>query len=165
MRRLTASAATVLALAVAIPAFAGGAHCGGGKEASTTSAEAASSCGSSSKSAAWTGAWLQRTEAGKVTVAEVAKGSPAARSGLRAGDLVLAVNGYDLSNSKERAMCESSAECKVGSAVTYKVQRGRSTKSVRCQLEQMPSTATARFANRQASFEPALAAVVMPVVN
>lgn len=162
-KMLTASAAGFLALAVAIPAFAGGAHCG--SSASAVTADAKASCAAKNTTAAWAGAWLQRSASGQVTVAEVAKGSPAARSGLRSGDVVLAVNGYDLSSSEDRAMCASKAECNVGSAVTYKVQRGRSTKAIKLTLERMPSNATERFASRKASFDPALATVVMPEVH
>jgi len=161
-RILGVSAATALALAIAIPALAGGEHCMG--EKSTTMANK-SSYHSKSKSAAWAGAWLQRSSTGTVTVAEVAKGSAAARSGLKAGDIVLAVNGYDLANSEDRAMCASKAACNVGNAVTYKVQRGRATKNVTFKLEKMPAHATERFASRQASFDPMLAAVVMPDLN
>jgi S1-C subfamily serine protease len=151
LKKLTASAAAVLALAafVAVPAFAGGAHCGE-KSTSTT---------------AWAGAYLQRTPTGAVTVAEVAGGSPAAKAGLKKGDIVTAVNGYELADSKERAECASKAECNVGSSVTYTIQRGKSTKTVKVKLEQMPADAANRFANREASFDPALAAIVMPAVN
>jgi S1-C subfamily serine protease len=114
------------------------------------------------KSAGWAGAWLQRSSSGTVTVAEVAKGSPAAKAGLKSGDLVLAVNGYDLSDSEARAECASKASCKVGSTVTYAVQRGHSTKNIKLKLEKMPANATERYASREASFDPALAAVVMP---
>jgi C-terminal processing protease CtpA/Prc len=164
-KMLTASAATVLALAVTVPAFAGGAHCSGADKASATTADAKASCASKATTAAWTGAWLQRSASGKVTVADVAKGSPAAKSGLKAGDVVLAVNGYDLSDSEDRAMCASKAECNIGSAVTYTVQRGRSTKAVKFKLERMPANATERLASRQASFDRALATVVLPTVN
>ena len=151
LKKLTASAAAILALAafVAVPAFAGGAHCAD-KGACTT---------------AWAGAYLQRTPAGAVTVAEVAGGSPAAKAGLKKGDIVTAVNGYQLADSKERAECASKAECNVGSAVTYTVQRGKATKTVKVKLEKMPADAANRFANREASFDPALAAIVMPAVN
>ncbi len=162
MSRLTASVATVLALAVAVPAFAGSA-CGSGDKTSATTTEASRM--TSSRSDAWTGAWLQRSTSGQVTVAQVAKGSPAARSGLKTGDMVLAVNGYDLNSREDRAMCASKAECTVGKTITYKVQRGSDTKSIRFKLEKMPTDATARFPNRKASFEPALAAVVMPSLN
>jgi S1-C subfamily serine protease len=163
-KMLATSAAAVLALVVTVPALAGGSHCSGSK-ASATLADAEASCAGKSQSAAWAGAWLQRTATGTVTVAEVAKGSPAAKAGLKRGDVVLAVNGYDLSDSGERAMCASKAACNVGSSLTYTVQRGRSTKELKFKLAKMPADATERFASRQASFDPALAAVVMPAVN
>ena len=153
------SAVAALVLAVSVPAFAGGNHCSG--------ASAASANGScmSATSAAWAGAWLQRSASGTVTVAEVAKASPAAKAGLKSGDVVLAVNGYDLSNSEARAMCASKADCKVGGTVIYTVQRGTSTKNLKFKLEKMPASATERYASRQAGFEPALAAVVMPITT
>ena len=162
-RMLTASAAAALVLAVSVPAFAGGGHCSG--DASATSADAGYSCAGHAKSAAWAGAWLQRSAYGTVTVAEVAKGSAAAKAGLKSGDVVLAVNGYDLSSSEARATCASKASCEVGSSVTYKVQRGSSTRNVKLKLEKMPATASDRYASRQADFDPALAAMVMPAVN
>ena len=163
-KMLTASAASVLVLAMAVPAFAGGANCSSHK-ASATTASAQEACAGKSKNTAWSGAWLERSKSGSVAVAGIAKGSPAARSGLKTGDVVLAVNGYDLSDSEAREACASKAQCSVGSAVTYTVQRGRSTKDIKLKLEQMPAHATERFASREASFDPALAAVVMPTVN
>jgi C-terminal processing protease CtpA/Prc len=163
-KTLTASALAVLVLAASVPAFAGGDHCSG----SASSASAEYSCaGHGAKSAAWAGAWLQRSGSGEVTVAEVAKGSPAAKAGLKSGDVVLAVNGYDLSNADSRAMCASKADCTVGSTVTYTVRHSGASKSknVKLKLEKMPSDATERFASRQANFEPMLAAVVMPTAN
>ena len=121
--------------------------------------------GHSAKSAAWAGAWMQRSTSGTVTVAEVAKGSPAAKAGLKTGDVVVAVNGYDLSNSEARATCASHADCKVGSAMTYTVQRGSSTKTIKLKLEKMPASATEHYASRDAGFDPMLAAVVMTTAN
>jgi C-terminal processing protease CtpA/Prc len=159
-RMLGVSAVSALALALSVPAFAGGDHCGGAK--STTMASASYK---HSKSSAWAGAWLQKSAAGTIQVAEVAKGSPAARAGLKPGDVVVAVNGYELADSEQRAMCASKAACKVGSEVTYTVKRGDATKQIALKLEKMPAQVTARFASRQAQFDPVLAAVVMPEVN
>ena len=142
--------AVALTLAIAVPALAGGANCSGAKGASA---------------AAWTGAWLQRSAAGIVTVADVSPGSPAARAGLKSGDVVTAVNGHDTAECSSHAMCSSSAECKVGSAMTYRVQRGHSTRAVKVKLERLPDSAAQRYANRNASFDPAFAAIVMPAVD
>jgi S1-C subfamily serine protease len=161
-RTLVAAAVAVFALAAVAPAFAGGASCSH-SSASLTSSEG--SCHGKSATSAWSGAWLQRSSSGAVVVADVAKGSPAAKGGLKKGDVVLAVNGYNIADSKEAAMCASRADCTVGKTVAYTVQRGSSTKSVKVKLEKLPDDAAARYANRNASFDPALAAVVIPVTN
>ncbi len=153
-----------LSLVLAAPAFAGGDHCAG-KTSATTASAAHGQCSSKASSAAWAGAWLERSESGAITVAEVAQNSPAARSGLRAGDVLLAVNGRQLGAAKAEGQCMSSAECSVGRSVAYTVQRGRSTKVLKLKLEKMPVEATERFANRDASFDPSLASVVMTTVN
>ena len=158
-KMLSASAVAVLVLAMSVPAFAGGGSCSG------SSASAMSGSCSAMHNAAWAGAWLQRSASGTVTVAEVAKGSPAAKAGLKAGDVVAAVNGYDLSSSESRAMCASKANCSVGSTVTYTVNRAGKTKDLKLKLEKMPANATERFASRDAGFDPMLAAVVMPTAN
>lgn len=118
-----------------------------------------------SRSTAWGGAYLQRAPSGAVTVAAVAEGSPAARSGLRNGDVVLAVNGRNLKADHAGMSCSPGADRLVGSSVAYTVQRGRSTWIVKLTLEKMPATATERFANRDAALDPALAAVVMPAID
>ena len=158
-KKLVASAAALLTVALAVPAFAGGAHCR--SNSSTAVAGADASCHSKSSTAAWAGAWLRRSPSGEISVAEVAKKSPAAKAGLKTGDVVIAVNGYDLSDREDAAMCASKAACAVGSTVAYTVQRGNATKSIKVKLEKMPADATARFANQKASFEPMLAAVVI----
>ena len=157
-RMFTASAVAALALAITVPAIAGGEHCSG---------QAKSASAASYSSAAWSGAWLERSASGTVTVAEVAKGSPAAKAGLKSGDVVLAVNGYNLSDNESRAMCASAskASCQVGSTVAYTVDRAGKTKELKVKLQKMPASATERFASRDASFEPMLAAVVMPVAT
>lgn len=155
-KKLAASLAAVLMLGASTAAFAGGAHCSG-------------SCSAGASSTAWSGAWLERTATGTIAVAEVAPGSPAAKAGLRAGDVVTAVNGYRLAAHHEGGSCSasasSSAECNVGSALTYTVQRGHATRAVKVKLEKMPAAAAHRFANREAAFDPSLAAIVMPAVN
>jgi len=144
-KKLGTTVVALLALALAVPAFAGGANCSGG-----------------SHSAAWSGAWLQRSANGAITVAAVARNSPAARAGLVAGDVVSAVNGHDLSAGCDRSSCSSASACNVGSVVTYSVRRGDAQRNVKVKLERMPAEAAQRFAGRTASFDPLLATLVMP---
>ena len=132
-----------LALAVAIPAAA----CDGNSKTASK--------------AAWAGAWLQRSSDGQLTIKAVAAGSPAAKSGLRAGDIVVAVNGQSTAESH----CAYNTACSVGSSFAYTVQRGKATKTVKVKLEKMPEDATTRFASLDADYEPTLAAVVIPSVD
>jgi len=157
-KALTLSAAAVLAFAVVAPAFAGGDHCGG-RSTNATTADAKMEC--AGHATAWAGAWMHRSSSGRLTVADVAKGSPADRAGLRAGDIVVAVNGYNVADNEGHAQCASKADCNVGSSLTYTVLRGRSTKEVKLKLEKMPANTAGRYANHQASFDPAVAALVM----
>jgi S1-C subfamily serine protease len=150
-----------LVLAAALPASA----CDQNKTSATAAGAGMGSCSGMSHSTAWAGAWLQRSQDGALTVAAVAEGSPAARSGLKKGDIVLAVNGHDLSSASSGHMCAGGASCAIGSSFAYTVQRGKSTKVVKVQLEKMPAEATARYAAREASFEPMLAAVVIPPID
>jgi S1-C subfamily serine protease len=148
MRKLlAASAIAALTIVVAMPALAGGYNC---------------SSHSQSASMAWGGAWLQRSPVGGVVVAEVAKGSPAARAGIKAGDIVTAVNGKDIAACAAHAGSCPAGSCTVGSSFTYTVMRGASTRNVKLKLERMPETASQQVAYKDYSFDPTLAAMVLP---
>ena len=148
-----------LLVAAALPASA----CDHNKSQTSATAAGMGSC--SAHSTAWAGAWLERTGSGGLTVAAVAEGSPAARSGLKKGDVLLAVNGHELATASAGHSCAAGASCSIGSSFTYTVQRGKSTKVVKVQLEKMPAEASTRFAAREAAFEPALAAMVIPSID
>ena len=153
-----------LVLAGALPAAACDKD-GNGKTSATTASAGMKSCSGMSRSTAWAGAWLQRSGSGAVTVVAVADNSPGARSGLRAGDVVLAVNGHELNVDKAGGACSAGHACTVGNSFTYTVQRGNATRLVKVKLEKMPERAAGRFANRDASYEPSLAAVVITAVD
>ena len=160
--RLVVPVVGALVLATALPAAA----CDGHSKSSTSSASAyAHSCSGAAHAAVWAGAFLQRSPAGGLTVVAVAEGSPAARSGLRAGDVVLAVNGRELNAEKSGHMCADGTACTAGSAFAYTVQRGKATKIVKVKLEKMPAEATTRYASLEASYDPELAAMVIPTVD
>ena len=153
-----------LVLAGALPASACD-QSSKGKTSATSAGAGMGSCSGMSHSTAWAGAWLQRSGSGELTVVAVAEGSPAAHSGLRNGDIVLAVNGRELNAAKAGHACPAGSTCMVGSSFAYTIQRGKSTRVVKVQLEKMPAAATTRFAALEASYEPALAAMVIPSVD
>lgn len=155
--KLVVPAVVALAIVASLPASA----CDGNKSTAT----AGYSCSGMSHSTAWSGAWLQRSSSGGLTVVAIAKDSPAARAGLHKGDVVVAVNGRDLSAAPSAHMCGNGTACVVGSSFAYTVQRGHSTKTVKVKLEKMPEEATMRYANVEPTYEPTLAAVVIPVVD
>lgn|SRR5262245_36146228 len=159
--RIVVPLVAALAIAASLPASA----CDGNKNSSVTAANAgAHSCAGMSRSTAWSGAWLQRSADGGLTVAAVAKGSPAARSGLRKGDVVVAVNGREL-GAESGHVCADGSVCAIGSSFAYTVQRGNDTRTFKVKLEKMPKEATMRIANVEPTYEPTLAAVVIPIVD
>ena|SRR5215831_16043346 len=159
--KLVVPAVAALAIVASLPASA----CDGNKNSATAASAGAHSCAGMSRSMAWSGAWLQRSPSGQLTVAAVAKGSPAAHSGLQKGDVVLAVNGHELNAEHSGHMCADGSACVIGSSFAYTVQRGHSTKTVKVKLERMPDEATMRFADLDPTYEPTLAAVVIPIVD
>ena len=162
--RLVIPVLAAMVLAGALPASACD-QAGKGKTSATSAGAGMGSCSHMSRSTAWTGAWLQRSQSGELTVAAVAQGSPAARSGLRNGDVVVAVNGRETSAVCSAHSCPAGSVCAIGNSFTYTVQRGHATKLVKVRLEKMPAEATTRFATREASFDAALAAMVIPAVD
>ena len=71
----------------------------------------------------------------------------------------------DLSAEKSGHMCAGGAACVIGSSFAYTVQRGSKTRTVKVKLEKMPEEATMRFADVEPTYEPALAAVVIPTID
>src|SRR5262245_377546 len=157
--KLVVPAVALLAIAASLPASA----CDGNKN--TAMAASAHSCSGMSHSMAWSGAWLKRAPSGELTVVAIAKDSPAARSGLKKGDVVLAVNGRELDSAKSAHMCGDGSACSIGSSFAYTVQRGHTNKTVKVKLEKMPEEATMKFADLEPTYEPTLAAVVITTVD
>ncbi len=74
---------------------------------------------------------------GGVVITNLYANGPAANAGLRAGDILLAIDGHDL-HSAQDAMAQLASH-KPGGSVQLRVQRGRKVQEVQCQVVERPS--------------------------
>ncbi len=92
----------------------------------------------------WLGVSVQTVEAGgggsDVAIAGVERGGPAARAGLRAGDIVTAVNGEHINSSL--SLVRSIAEEPPGKTVTLQVRRGDRSVTIPVTVGQRPAEQT-----------------------
>jgi putative serine protease PepD len=90
---------------------------------------------------AYVGVQLQQSSTGGAGVAALSPGGPAASGGLRAGDLITAVNGQTVTSVN--SFIATIANYSPGQTVTMTVRRGGSTTTVRVKLGTQPAAATA----------------------
>ncbi len=147
--------AAALALAAA-PVFAGGAECAKHEEASKAAYTGqekgekhctmeASACKAEMtkemSSRGWTGIDLdQKGTDTRWTITDVVAGGPAAVAGLQKGDILLALNGHDLTSGDEKAASTAWGETKPGDRVKYTVERAGREKVIAVTLARIPES-------------------------
>lgn len=154
MRRSLKLVVPIAALALALPAFAGGPECAKAAkiaEAGAKSEKMAASgkhCSYSkeecqkamaqAKNNGWLGVMLDKDESGTLTIKEVVDGSPAEKAGFRAGDVFHAVNGVTYTDENKDRLTTLRAELKPGKTATYTVVRDGVKKDLTAKLATMP---------------------------
>jgi C-terminal processing protease CtpA/Prc len=147
MRRSLLLIAPLAMFAFASQAVAGGADCA--KAAQTGSQAAAQkNCTATkeeclahmadAKKHGWVGIQYDKTEDGNMVIAEVVSGSPAAKAGLKAGDVVYALNGVDFTEANKDRLKAIKSKLEPGSSITYTIQRAGASKDVALTLGNMP---------------------------
>jgi predicted metalloprotease with PDZ domain len=119
-------------LVVAVPAFAGGDKC--------TAADA-NDCLShwgAMKDKGWSGVELDKSDMSVIKVKAVTPGSPAAKAGLMAGDVLVALNGASLTDKE--AVEKAKGEWSVGQSVTYTIKRKNAEKQIAIKLDKIPES-------------------------
>jgi predicted metalloprotease with PDZ domain len=116
-------------LMVAVPAFAGGEKC-------AADAQACLNHWSGNKAGGWLGADMDKSTPGVYKVKGVTAESPAAAAGFKVGDVLVAINGANLSDKE--AVKKAKGSWKAGQAVTYTVQRAGTEKQLAVTLAKTP---------------------------
>lgn len=147
MKKSILIAAIVAVALVVLPAVAGEGH--------AKSAEYEKKCGADSqacldwfannyKNRGWAGVSLEETADG-LTVTEVHPGTPAARGGVKVGDVLVAINGIEYAKENKEKMGALQAKMVPGAEFTYTVARKGKNKEISFALEEMPMDVVARM--------------------
>ena len=126
-----------LALALAVPAWAG--HDG----KCTQSAQDCLNHYSAMKDRGWVGLEFDDKNKDAKVVTKVVEGSPAEKAGFKTGDILVALNGANLSDYQ--AVKAAKGSWTPGSKVTYTVKRGTSEKQLAVVLGKMPESVYAQM--------------------
>jgi C-terminal processing protease CtpA/Prc len=121
----------LLALAVAIPAMAGGAGCDGSKE------EVANMQTKLAKKA-WLGVEYDKSDDGYYIINTVHDGSPADQAGFQKGDLLLTMQGEKYTKANKAALKQVWSKVEPGSEVVYLVKRDGAKVSLDVTLAHVP---------------------------
>ena len=128
--------AAAAAVALAVPALAGGEKCN--KSAAACKEEMTAHY----KAKGWAGLELDKAD-GQLVVKGVVAGSPAEAAGMRAGDVLLAVNGASFEDKD--AVYKVKKSLAVGSSVTYTISRGGAEQKVSLTLAPVPGAVLAKW--------------------
>jgi len=92
----------------------------------------------------WAGVSLEASDAG-LRVSEVHYGTPAAKAGVKAGDILVAINGVEYAEENKEKMAAFEKEMVPGNEFTYTIARNGKNKDVTFALAEMPMDVVARM--------------------
>ena len=142
--------AIVFGLAFAVlPAIAGEGH------AKAESAEYEKKCGADAQAClnwfahkyegrGWAGVSLEMSDDG-LRVSEVHHGTPAAKAGVKVGDVLLAINGIEYAEENKEKMAKLEGQMLAGNEFTYTIARNGKNKEISFALAEMPMDVVARM--------------------
>ena len=140
MKKLSWLLVAAAVLVTAVPAFAGSG------EKCTASAQECLDHYSAYQQKGWMGIEMDKNAQGAMFIARVVEGSPAAKAGLKAGDVLVSRNGVKLADSD--AIKKDKASWKVGAEVSYVVLRDKAEKTLKVTLAEMPESVFAEMVGK-----------------
>lgn len=91
------------------------------------------------KDRGWVGIEMeQNVENGRMTVTRIVPDSPAAGSGMRVGDILIAIDGVPFSQKTREEMYKVRKDWHIGRTVSYTIQRGEKTLQSKLTLGRLP---------------------------
>ncbi|OGF08776.1 MAG: hypothetical protein A2W00_13490 [Candidatus Eisenbacteria bacterium RBG_16_71_46] len=140
MKKLSWLLAAAVVLVTAVPVVAGeGEKC-------TASAQECLDHMGAYKQKGWMGIEMDKNAQGALVVSRVVEGSPAAKAGIKAGDVLVSRNGIKLADSE--AIKQDKDSWKVGAQVSYIVLRDKAEKTVKVTLGEMPENVFAEMVGK-----------------
>ena len=148
MSRSLMLVAPLAMFALATSALAGGPDCEKNANNAAYAASKKGGCSASKEDCAkymteaknhgWLGIEYDKTEDGTKVIKDVVKGSPAAKAGFQAGDVLVALNGIEMTEANAPRLKAAWKPLMPGSTVDYTVKRDGVTKDITATLGKMP---------------------------
>ena len=165
MRHASILVAPLAMFALATSALAGGAECQKTAAANaqnakhcTATAEECKQYMTEAKTRGWVGIEYDSTEDGSMVVEKVLSGSPAEKAGLKAGDVLVALNGVSLTDANKDKLKAVKSTMKPGATVTYGVKRAGQSQDFAVKLGTMPDDVYQAMVNEHMKEHVAVAA-------
>lgn len=139
MRRILAIVTLALIVAASGAALAGEGGCKGSTQ------DCLNKMAAKLRDRGWVGLELDYDDAGKMIVQRVVDDSPAAAAGFHQGDLLVAVNGVEFSESNHDALAKIKQDMTPGKQVTYTVARDGAKQDLDVTLAKVPDQVLAAW--------------------
>lgn len=146
LRRATATAALALAL--------GGMAAAGHAKCTRTAEECAAAMKETYQTKGWSGIESEDRDDGFVQVLSVIPDGPADQAGIKAGDVLVSMNGVTFNKANAARIAEMKRSgLRIGDRVSYGVMRDREITTVKLALERIPDAILAGLIARHAREE------------
>ena len=97
---------------------------------------------------AWLGISYETDDMGRWVVSSVEPNSPAKKAGVKAGDVLVAVEGHDVAEADKSTWQALEAKMKPGNRIAYTVERNGSKKQIDVTLAEMPDEVLAQWVGK-----------------
>ena len=98
------------------------------------------------KNSGWVGVNLEFDDAaGGYALEKVIAGSPAETAGLRAGDIIVAINEVNADGEKSEKMWKTHKSAQIGDTIVWSVKRGGTDRKIEIVLAPMPADMLAKY--------------------